>query len=1091
MDQSIGVKTKLISVTAITSTGDGTIYLADEGSLRLYSLMPYMPHVDDRLEIKIHSPESGEMYIFNNHGQHIATRSTTTGRLLYSFFYSQESSFGKLTDIADSSGNKISLIRDSSGALHTLEISSGIKCQTFVNKLGLLERISSSPNNTVHFDYYSNGLIRSKMYSSTGQLYFYLYDSNGRLIEYIQPTGSFIYLKSHYKPFEESFQAIQIGVFSNDDLSDQFIQKIVLNRTYGLKMHFENKEYEADIQLITNGSMIVNTSFNTNAIFTEKPSKVSEEMLNAQSQMFPVISHSYIERTFLREPNQSLHLVIDYGLKTKSSVISAVEKFVAVNNSLALKIEFDWNSNRQIYYNQTQRPILFVQYDDKGRPIQWVPNQKDRWSSQSISYDKFGNIASWQDGTLSLNYVRDRIGRLVEVRQSDHSIKYFYSASDVDQTNLLQLPSSVSLQSGHKYNFDLDEHGKLQAIVTPKGTKYELNLKVIFGFYKFSFCPPFVESNLHNSSSSRCYMWYFNEYSQPIIQVLPYDSGKVVHRYRSRVSNSKSFSKDVYRFNDDNLLIDQVFHGNGLVERWFDAKSGRDLKGLWCNDDVEYGITYKYTRNSGLLKHQSYLFSNIRSVSQLTFNYKYDIHFRLRSIQTKLGSINLPTLEFSYSANGQLETIGSFRYFERSQNESLIGDGVALFVRRYDSTKRQIRHASLAIADKEVFRVDYNFNQLGMLMQTRIFMRHLGANKIRLQNFTYDNDGQLIEVQGREQWRFMYDFNGNLVTFLYLGNRIDIEYDSADRIKNFGKGQHNSAQSGTSPYVTDSRGFVVKRGEERLTYNNLGQLISVSRPNRYELNNVYDHKNRLVIRRDHQNNVTQFFYGNPQKPNLVTHSFNNADGRVLSLIYDDFDDTLIMLRVNNENFYVACDQTKSPLLVLDHRGQVIKELHRSPYGHILFDSNPTFYLPVDFQGGILDPLTNLIQFSNGRVYDTLTGLWLTPNVDSVLKQNLFEYPKVIYTYHFAQNNPVNFVEPTSLENRIVSMKQVSEILQNLTSHLVSQDGNHKKMSLFSHFLPRSLFFPVKSTFISSLKSIVDQLQKFYIFPGHHSSKVLE
>ncbi len=88
----------------------------------------------------------------------------------------------------------------------------------------------------------------------------------------------------------------------------------------------------------------------------------------------------------------------------------------------------------------------------------------------------------------------------------------------------------------------------------------------------------------------------------------------------------------------------------------------------------------------------------------------------------------------------------------------------------------------------------------------------------------------------------MYDFNGNLVTFLYLGNRIDIDYDSADRVRNFGKGQDGSPQSGSSPYVTDLRGFVVQRGDEHLNFNILGQLLTASRPNRYEVHYAYDYQ---------------------------------------------------------------------------------------------------------------------------------------------------------------------------------------------------------------------------------------------------------
>jgi YD repeat-containing protein len=89
--------------------------------------------------------------------------------------------------------------------------------------------------------------------------------------------------------------------------------------------------------------------------------------------------------------------------------------------------------------------------------------------------------------------------------------------------------------------------------------------------------------------------------------------------------------------------------------------------------------------------------------------------------------------------------------------------------------------------------------------------------KKRVQNYTYDNDNQLIEVTGKENtWKFSYDDNENLATMQYMGNRIDILYeylyDTGDRI----------VSSGDTPYITVVKGFVVQRGEERFTLKVLG-----------------------------------------------------------------------------------------------------------------------------------------------------------------------------------------------------------------------------------------------------------------------------
>lgn len=58
-----------------------------------------------------------EMYVFNRYGQHISTKDLTSGKTKYSFLYSKNTSFGKLSTITDPSGNKILFLRDYSNVV--------------------------------------------------------------------------------------------------------------------------------------------------------------------------------------------------------------------------------------------------------------------------------------------------------------------------------------------------------------------------------------------------------------------------------------------------------------------------------------------------------------------------------------------------------------------------------------------------------------------------------------------------------------------------------------------------------------------------------------------------------------------------------------------------------------------------------------------------------------------------------------------------------------------------------------------------------------------------------------------------------------
>ncbi|RWS23020.1 Teneurin-3-like protein, partial [Leptotrombidium deliense] len=501
------------------------------------------------------------------------------------------------------------------------------------------------------------------------------------------------------------------------------------------------------------------------------------------------------------------------------------------------------------------------------------------------------------------------------------------------------------------------------------------------------------------------YVLYFDDQKRPVMQIFPDDLGRVLYIYNEK----EQLSEIVYGGGKVTQVYDSTVktkkktqnsatNSNTATESLLQSES-------WKEGNNEVLMKYQYV-NSLIVKITLKITATFLPVSNFEFSFDYDDFSRKKSIAAKIisssasPSISLPTLEFTYnSKTGRLEGMGNFRVhdhhdYQHHQNESLITDGTATFSKTFDSATHQMRQISLAIKDKEVYRMDLVYNANGALITTKTFMRHLGATKVRVSNFTYDSDGQLIEVSGRDQWKFTYDENGNLGIIQYMGNRIDILYDLADRVVSFGE----------TPYLSDARGFFIQRGEERFFYNTFGLLMRATRQNRYDIRYLYDSKGRLSVRKDNYGNVTQFFYGDIERPYLVTHMFNNFDGTVTTLIYDDTG-MPIMAQLNHETYYVACDQIGSPLLVFDHRGEVVKEIHRGPYGHVLFDSNPTFYLPVGFKGGIPEPITGIVHFHGNYIYDSLIGQWLTPNWAQVLIS--LKEPSFLSLYRFSNNDPVN------------------------------------------------------------------------------------
>lgn len=96
----------------------------------------------------------------------------------------------------------------------------------------------------------------------------------------------------------------------------------------------------------------------------------------------------------------------------------------------------------------------------------------------------------------------------------------------------------------------------------------------------------------------------------------------------------------------------------------------------------------------------------------------------------------------------------------------------------------------------------------------------------------------------------------------------------------------------------------------------------------------------------------------------VTHIYSPRDGRLMTLLYDDRSH-LIFAQIFPQKYYIATDLCGTPMMVFNQYREVVREIVRSPFGHIVYDSNPYLYLPIDFCGGLLDQVrasnfTNLV-----------------------------------------------------------------------------------------------------------------------------------
>ena len=780
-------------------------------------------------------------------------------------------------------------------------------------------------NSEIMLEYSDDGLLLAKT-TTTGLSSLYSYDRFGRVRRFIGETG--VITEFQYGLSGSSIQ-VQVwdsvspnGLTSFDILKKEEVDRVTVTSTHDGAI-VSQKTLVADVRNVSCSLHVLDSG---------------PELSALSWGVFPLLSHTIpIQGNLMRGPSFQQIKSSSSNNETPESPTNRHEwKFslrgdrigmerildrqMWVNDSRVLTIEFDQSLSREVVYNRDRESIFSIQYDNTGLPLYFIPaaSNNDHRFAMNITYDRFNRIENWKWGeSRGAQVSYGRTGFATEVKTLDglraRTIEY----------NEYGQPSKISLQSGRNYSFQYDIHGGLKSMETPKKSHHSFTFQYSIGFTKLVYQPPGY-GPIKNS-----FVKYFNSYGRLHSVWLPSETGRILYDY--------DFLK----------RLTHILYSEGKISFKHKTKSTVIISML----ENKYESTSHIWTN-GLTKtvQAKQEFGPKMGLSSARFSYEYDSNLRPTVIKAKIGGNLMPDFIFGYNPKtGLPDQIGNFRVSQPNGNETVIFDGIAIFTKFQDGFGQPLRY-TLTLQSVEVFRLDLAYYPNShRLRQLRMSIKTVGFNDQQsyapVKNFTYDPDGQLTSVDSIEPWRFEYDLNANLQSLTYRGNTIPLEHNEQDQIVQFGDGS----------YKYDPVGRVVQNArEEYYTYNSLGHLKKAWKAGRFEVDYFYDHHDRLVARKDNHGNSTQFFYGDVNHPDLVTHVYSPRENRLLHLVYDDAQ-RLIFFQVNrNQKYYVASDNCGTPLLIFNQNGRIVRELSRSPYGHIVYDSDPYFYLPIDFCGGILD-----------------------------------------------------------------------------------------------------------------------------------------
>uniref|UniRef100_A0A7N8WYT3 Teneurin transmembrane protein 3 n=1 Tax=Mastacembelus armatus TaxID=205130 RepID=A0A7N8WYT3_9TELE len=642
--------------------------------------------------------------------------------------------------------------------------------------------------------------------------------------------------------------------------------------------------------------------------------------------------------------------------QTRGKVIVFGRK-LRVNGRNLLSVDYDRTLRTEKIYDDHRKFLLKIIYDTQGHPTLWVPSSK--LLSVNLTYSSTGQVTGLQRGPTTERWEYDNQGRIISRVFADGKT---WSYTYLDKSMVLLLHSQ------HQYIFDYDSGDRLSAVTMPSVARHTMQTIRSIGYYRNIYTPP--ESNASVTVD-------YSEDGQ-LLRVAHLGTGRSV----------------LYKYRRQNKLA-EILYDSTRVSFTYDETAGV-LKTVNLQSEG-FICSIRYRQIGPLVDRQIFRFSEDGMVNA-RFDYTYDNSFRVTSMQAVINETPLPIDLYQFDdISGKVEQFGKFGVIYYDINQ-IISTAVMTYTKHFDQHGR-IKEIQYEIFRSLMYWITIQYDNMGRVTKREIKIGPF-ANTTKY-GYEYDVDGQLQTVSLNEKmmWRYNYDLNGNL-HLLNPGNSgrlTPLRYDLRDRITRLGDVQ----------YRLDEDGFLRQRGAEIFEYNSKGLLVRVySKAASWTIQYRYDGLGRRVASRNSLGQHLQFFYADLNYPTRITHVYNHSSSEITSFYYDLQGHVFAMEISSGEEFYIACDNTGTPLAVFSNNGLLLKQVQYTAYGEVYFDSNPDFVLVIGFHGGLYDPLTRLLHFGD-RDYDIPAGRWTTPDVSTWTRVG--KDPQPFNLYMFRGNNPISKV----------------------------------------------------------------------------------
>ncbi|MDW7712146.1 MAG: RHS repeat-associated core domain-containing protein [Deferrisomatales bacterium] len=378
-----------------------------------------------------------------------------------------------------------------------------------------------------------------------------------------------------------------------------------------------------------------------------------------------------------------------------------------------------------------------------------------------------------------------------------------------------------------------------------------------------------------------------------------------------------------------------------------------------------------------------------------TLSYGYDHDFRLTSLHYA-GE----TETFGYDLDGLLVSAGELSVHRSAQNglpEAVTG-GAAELTRAFNGYG-ELDETAYVVAGRPVFQWQVGERDPAGRITRKV--ETIGGGTT-VWEYLYDEAGRLTEVtkDAVPVETYSHDLNGNRTLEANTLRGIEARgyaYDAEDRV----------VTAGAEVYAFDEDGFLERKTTEAgttiYTYSSRGELLRVDLPDGRVLTYDHDPFGRRVAKRVNGQIVEKYLWAGANRGLLAV--YDGSDGLIARFRYAD-DRVPVTVTVAGQTYLLAADQLGTVRAVADTQGNVVKRIDYDTFGNVLYDSNPTFPLPLGFAGGLHDRDAGLVRFG-ARDYDPALGRW-------VAKDPIDFAGGDVVLYGYVAGDPVNFTDPDGL-----------------------------------------------------------------------------